>query len=263
MSVSARGILASTGAMARHVRPIGGTQVARSEFQAKARPEKDIVPAESRPNVFVAANNRLVRETLTHMLRKKGNVEVVGMEPLSPFNAECVSEAGANVLLLSSTGTLNEDLLLVQKVRGAAPKVRILLLGMARSEAEFLRCVRVGISGYLLHDASADEVLAGVRAVHAGEAVCPGMLCTALFRYFESEAAALPCASARRRLGLTRREQQLVPLIAKGLTNKEIARHFSLSEQTVKNHLYRMKHKTGAEDRLDIVQLYRVEGFLV
>ena len=231
MSVSARGILASDGAMARHVRPIGGTQVARSEFEAKARPEKDTVLAESRPSVFVAADNWLVREALANMLRKGGNIEVVGMESPSPFSAECVAEAEANVLLLSSTGTLNEDLLMVQKVRAAAPKVRILLLGMAKSEAEFLRCVRAGISGYLLHDASADEVLAGVRAVHAGEAVCPGMLCTALFRYFESEAAALPCASARRRLGLTRREQQLVPLIAKGLTNKEIASHFSLSEQ--------------------------------
>lgn len=263
MSASARGILASDGGMAKHVRPIGGTQVTRSEFEAKARPEKDIVLAESRPSVFVAADNWLVRDALANMLRKRGNIEVVGMESPSPFSAECVAEAEANVLLLSSTGTLNEDLLMVQKVRSAAPKVRILLLGTAKSEAEFLRCVRAGISGYLLHDASADEVLAGVRAVHAGEAVCPGMLCTALFRYFESEAAALPCASARRRLGLTRREQQLVPLIAKGLTNKEIASHFSLSEQTVKNHLYRMKHKTGAEDRLDIVQLYRVEGFLV
>jgi DNA-binding NarL/FixJ family response regulator len=154
-------------------------------------------------------------------------------------------------------------LLMIQEARAAAPGVRILLLGTAQNGAEFLRCVRAGISGYLAHDACADEVLAGVLAVHAGEAVCPGTLCTALFRYFESEAASQGCASARRRLGLTRREQQLVPLIAKGLTNKEIANHFSLSEQTVKNHLYRMKHKTGAEDRLDIVQLYRVQGFLV
>jgi DNA-binding NarL/FixJ family response regulator len=88
-------------------------------------------------------------------------------------------------------------------------------------------------------------------------------LCTALFRYFENEAASMACVSPRRRLGLTRREQQLVPLIAKGLTNKEIANHFSLSEQTVKNHLYRMKQKIGAEDRLDIVQLYRTQGFLI
>jgi len=122
--------------------------------------------------------------------------------------------------------------------------------------------VRAGISGYLLRDASSEEVPEAVRAVQAGEAVCPGTLCSALFRYFESETASLPCVSARYRLGLTRREQQLIPLVAQGLTNKEIANHFSLSEQTVKNHLYRMKHKIGAADRLDIVQVYRAQGFL-
>lgn len=256
-----RRILASDRTMAGNVRSNGGMQIAPGESHVKAGRVGDKVPA-VRPSVFVAADNRLLRETLAHMLAKKGNVEVVGMESPSPLSAECVAEARAGVLLLTSRGALNDDLLTIQQVRAAAPGVRILLLGMAKSEREFLRCVRSGISGYLLHDASADEVLEGVRAVHAGEAVCPGMLCTALFRYFESEATSMPCASARRRLGLTRREQQLVPLIARGLTNKEIANHFSLSEQTVKNHLYRMKHKIGAEDRLDIVQLYRVEGFL-
>jgi DNA-binding NarL/FixJ family response regulator len=64
-------------------------------------------------------------------------------------------------------------------------------------------------------------------------------------------------------LGLTRREQQLVPLIAKGFTNKEIANHFCLSEQTVKNHLYHRKHKIGAEDRLNIVERFRSQGFLL
>ena len=214
-------------------------------------------------SVFVAADNRLLRETLARMLMKKGNIEVTGLESAIPMQAEAVAKTDADVLLLASRGTLNDDLLMIQEVRVSAPGIRILLLGMAKNEAEFLQCVRAGIRGYLLHDASSDEVLEGVRAVHAGEAVCPGAMCTVLFRYFESEAALLPCASARRRLGLTRREQQLLPLIGKGLTNKEIANHFSLSEQTVKNHLYRMKRKTGAEDRLDIVQLYRIQGFLV
>ncbi len=84
-----------------------------------------------------------------------------------------------------------------------------------------------------------------------------------MFRYFESEATSLPSAALRQRLGLTRREQQLIPLIAKGFTNKEIANHFSLSEQTIKNHLYRMKHKIGADNRLDIVQTCRTQGFLL
>jgi NarL family two-component system response regulator LiaR len=262
MSVTARRIVASERARVGRVMSNGVMQAARVASEAKPRPEVDGRPA-ARLSVFVAADNCLLREALAHMLTKTGTIEVVGMESPAPLRAESVTQARPDVLLLSSRGTLNDDLLMIQQVRAAAPGVRILLLGMALSEAEFLRCVRAGISGYLLRDASADEVVDGVRAVHAGEAVCPGMLCTALFRYFESEAAALPCASARRRLGLTRREQQLIPLIAKGLTNKEIANHFSLSEQTVKNHLYRMKHKTGAEDRLDIVQLYRVRGFLV
>jgi DNA-binding NarL/FixJ family response regulator len=172
-------------------------------------------------------------------------------------------DARPDILLLSSRGSIDEDLAAIQQVRAEVPSVRILMIGMPQNEREFFQCVRAGVSGYLLREASAGEVLQAVQAVYAGEAVCPGALCAVLFRYFESDAASLPCASGRRRLGLSRRELQLIPLIAQGLTNKEIANHFSLSEQTVKNHLYRMKHKIGAEDRLEMVQLYRTQGFLV
>ena len=262
MSASARRSLATEAVGAGAARMITETQEARNQLERKRGPDESEVPSAT-VRVFVAADNRLLREALARMLMKRGDIEVTGMDSAVPLQAESVAQTNATVLLLTSRGTLNDDLLMIRQVRTAALGVRILLVGMAKSQAEFLQCVRAGISGYLLDDASADEVVEGVLAVHAGEAVCPGAMCTALFRYFESETAALPCASARRRLGLTRREQQLVPLIAQGLTNKEIANHFSLSEQTVKNHLYRMKHKTGAEDRLDIVQLYRVQGFLV
>ena len=82
------------------------------------------------------------------------------------------------------------------------------------------------------------------------------------WNYLEREATCFPSASVHLRLGLTRREQQLIPLVAEGLTNNEIASHFCLSEQTVKNHLYRRKQKVGADDRLGIVQLCRTQGFM-
>jgi len=106
-------------------------------------------------------------------------------------------------------------------------------------------------------------VLGAVKAVQSGQAVCPGTLCALMFRYFEREATSFPSAAVHRQLGLTRREQQLIPLIGQGLTNKEIANHFCLSEQTVKNHLYRMKQKVGADDRLGIVQVCRTQGFML
>jgi DNA-binding NarL/FixJ family response regulator len=213
--------------------------------------------------VFVAAENRLLREALARVLMKGIGIEVIATDSAAPFHTDALLEARPDILLLNSRGSIEEDLSAIQQVRAAAANVRILLIGMAKDEREFLQCVRAGISGYLLRDASAGEVLQGVQAVAVGEAVCPGTLCAALFRYFESDTAGLPCTSSKRRMGLSRRELQIIPLIAQGLTNKEIANHFSLSEQTVKNHLYRMKHKIGAEDRLEIVQLYRTQGFLV
>ncbi|HLZ90595.1 MAG TPA: response regulator transcription factor [Candidatus Acidoferrum sp.] len=247
-----------------------GKETARSSVSAAesrrraakgAREDVGKSPSE-KIRVFVAAENRLLRDALARVLCKGGYIEVIATKSAAPFHTSALLEARPDILLLTSRGSLEEDLAAIREVRAAAPAVRILLIGMAKDEREFLQCVRAGISGYLLRDASSGDVLQGVQAVHAGEAVCPGALCAVLFRYFESDAASLPHTTGRRRLGLSRRELQLIPLIAQGLTNKEIANHFSLSEQTVKNHLYRMKHKIGAEDRLEIVQLYRTQGFL-
>ena len=137
------------------------------------------------------------------------------------------------------------------------------MIDVTGDATNFLQCIRAGVRGYLPRDASAEDVVEAVKAIHAGKAVCPGTLCAALFRYIEREATCFPSANAHQRLGLTRREQQLIPLVAEGLTNKEIANRFYLSEQTVKNHLYRMKQKIGAGDRLGIVQVCRTQGFMV
>jgi DNA-binding NarL/FixJ family response regulator len=216
-----------------------------------------------KPRILVAAHNRLLREALSRMLAKLGEVDVVGIDAAEPLGAEDLLKEQADVLLLTSRGSLNEDLSTIRGIRLTAPNVQILLIGMTGEQTEFLQCVRAGVRGYLPRDASAKDVLEGVRAVQAGGAVCPETLCAALFRYFETEASSFPSASMHQRMGLTRREQQLIPLIAEGLTNKEIANRFCLSEQTVKNHLYRMKHKIGAGDRLGIVQVCRTQGFMI
>lgn len=216
----------------------------------------------SKTRVFIAAENRLLQETLARMLTKRGDIEVLVAKRVGPFHAEELVPAKTKILLLTSRGKLSEDLILIRKVRTTAPEAKILLLGMTRDETDFLQCVRAGISGYLLRDASAEEVLTAVRTLKHGEVYCPNALCAVLFRYFEKEATTFPSARVHQVLGLTRREQQLIPLISQGLTNKEMANHFCLSEQTIKNHLYRMKHKIGAENRLGIVQVCRTQGFL-
>jgi len=241
----------------------GGANAERLAPEEEATCERHGSQKQARPRVFVLAENRLLREALSRMLIKSGEIEVIGADLVEPFRPEDLLREDTEILLLSSRGSRDQDVATIRKVRSVAPMVSILLIDVAGDEMEFLQCIRAGVRGYLPRDASAEDVVEAVRAVHAGKAVCPGKLCAVLFRYFEREATSFPSASVHQRLGLTRREQQLIPLIAEGLTNKEIANRFCLSEQTVKNHLYRMKHKIGAEDRLGIVQVCRTQGFMI
>ena len=238
----------------------GRTALLEAEPEARVR---GVVVARQKPRVYIAAENRLLREALSHMLAKSGEIDVVGADASAPLPEGEILQNRAEILLLSSKGNLEEDLAAIRSVRSQDPGILILLIDAAEDETSFLQCIRSGVRGYLLQEASAEDVVGAVKAVHEGKAVCPGTLCTALFRYLEREASSFPSARVHQRLGLTRREQQLIPLIAEGLTNKEIANHFCLSEQTVKNHLYRMKQKIGADGRLGIVQACRTQGFVV
>src|SRR5690242_19074602 len=158
--------------------------------------------AERQPRVFVAADNRLLRESISRMLVKSGEVEVAGSDFVGPFRAEALLKDDADILILSSRGNGNEDPAAIRMARTAAPKVQILLIGATSEESEFVQCVRAGVHGYLPLEASAKDVVEGVRALQSGEAICPGTLCATLFRYLEREATSFPSATVHRRMGL-------------------------------------------------------------
>jgi len=170
--------------------------------------------AEAKARVYIAAENRLLREALSRMLMRQGDLDVVGLNCTGPFRVEGPSEEKADILLLTSRGSLAEDIFVIRQSRLTAPSVRILLVGMTEDETAFLQYVRAGIRGYLPRDASAEDVVEAVQAVYGGEAVCPGSFCALLFRFFEREATSVHSSAIHPRLGLTRREQQIVPLIA-------------------------------------------------
>ena len=136
--------------------------------------------------------------------------------------------------------------------------VKTILVGMDADEKQFLAAVRAGIMGYLLKDASTSDVIAALRTVSRGEVVCPAGLCSALFRFV----AQTPEPSQRNaKPDLTLRQQQLVSLVAKGLTNKEIASQLNLSEFTVRNHIHRILKQVDAESRSQAVEAIRSHGY--
>ena len=126
-----------------------------------------------------------------------------------------------------------------------------------------MAAVRSGVMGYLLKDASAAELVAAVRAVHRGEAVCPPQLCSRLFRFVAHIIEEMPVKRSAPRPDLTIRQQQLMVLVAKGLTNKEIASHLNLSEFTVRNHIHRILKQVDAGSRSEAVETIRAYGYSI
>ena len=213
--------------------------------------------------VRLALDDRFLQAAMARALAGRSDIEMLNAGFTEIFRAESLMEPWPDVLVLSPRGNLSEDISVIRAVRNAAPSVRIVMFGGVSQEGEFLQYVRAGIRAYVPADTGDENILEALLLVCEGSVSCPSSLCGTLFHYLEREATSLPSAGARQRLGLTRREQQLIPLIAKGFTNKEIANHFALSEQTIKNHLYRMKHKVGADNRLGIVQTCHTQGFLL
>ena len=210
--------------------------------------------------VFLLAENCLLREALVRVLRKKEDIVVAGAIPFSPSAWEMVSDVNPDVVLFDSASIALTGPRLVAHMRQRGENRKSVMVGMEEDEATFLRAVGEGVVGYVLKDASAAEIVRVIRAVAAGEAVCPPRFSVSLFQCAARDVCLAAAPSHKRMFGLSRREQQLVGLIRLGLSNKEIGSRLNLSEQTVKNHVHRILRKVGASDRLEIAERCHAEG---
>jgi DNA-binding NarL/FixJ family response regulator len=211
--------------------------------------------------VSLLAQNRLMREALTRIFSKRNDITPAGSFAFSPTVVGEIAEANPDVLVMDWSGTGQFEFL--REVQRTKPEIKIVLIGMDPDEKLFVRVVREGVLGYVLGDAPTSEVVNAVRAVANGEAVSPPRLCAALFHHVASQRTNVPSFHVKLNLGLSSREQQLVLLIARGMTNKQIAVELQLAEQTVRNHVHRMLRKAGANDRLHVVDLCRMQGLRV
>lgn len=201
----------------------------------------------------LACENRLLREALVRILKRAG-VSISVALGCSPEALAQIVAAQPQIILLDSLGAPAQSSLL-QMFRQRLPKTKVVMVGMETNHDHFLLSLREGALGFVLRDASAADVLSAIRAVSAGEAVCPPCFSASLFAYASQHLAMRHNMHARgHRSTLSRREQQIMELLTWGLANKEIAGRLHLSTHTVKNHIHRILHKTGVSDRTSLLQ---------
>lgn len=203
--------------------------------------------------VFLLAENRLLREALSRIFNGKSDVRMVGACGYSPNVHREVIAARPHIILLDAHGLSLSYASLIPTLHAAVRSLRVVMVDMESNESTFLRAVRAGIVGYILKDASSPEVVASIRAVGAGQAVCPPSLSLLLLGKIAQKNYLSSSRWSGSDIGLSRREQDIVELLEERLTNKEIAARLNLSEQTIKNHMHHVLRKLGVSNRFRVI----------
>jgi len=193
--------------------------------------------------VLVVDDHPIVRQGLTSFLSSREGIEVVGEAGDAQDGLDQASRLLPDVVLMDLVMPRGGAVEAIGGIRALSPAPRVVVLTSFSADDQVLPAVRAGASGYVLKDAPPAEVEAAVRAVHRGGVVlAPQAASTVLGEVARGQAA--PGADE-----LTRRERDVLGLLARGLSNRELAAALFVSEKTVKTHVSSILSKLGLADR--------------
>ena len=212
--------------------------------------------------VLLIEDNRLLREGITAMLNEQSDIRAVS----SSGNGDAMEKAKKlkpQVVLLDLGLRSQNSLRIAETIKKEFPKVEIVVMDLIPTQAEVAEFVQVGVSGFILKDATIDDFLHTIRSVAAGKKVLPTSLTDSLFSQIVEYAVKNGKADRlMKAVKLTQREHQVVNLIARGMSNKEIASELHIAVHTVKSHVHNILEKLALHTRLEIASFALTEGMI-
>jgi DNA-binding NarL/FixJ family response regulator len=211
--------------------------------------------------VVVADDQGMVRSGFSVLLNAQPDIEVIA-EAVN--GREAVAQAAAlrpDVILMDVRMPVLDGLQATREITAMPDAPKILVLTTFDLDDYVYEALRSGASGFLLKDASAGQLAEAVRLVAAGDALLAPGVTRRLIAEFARMGA--PRSPGRKQLeGLTERESEVLALVARGMSNGEIAGHLFVAEQTVKTHVSRILMKLGLRDRTQAVVLAYESGLV-
>lgn len=197
-------------------------------------------------SVLLADDHVLFRQALRHLLEMEQDITVVAEASDGAAAIALVEQARPDVVLLDISMPAMDGIVATARLREAHPEIGIIILTMFAEDTHIIRAIRAGANGYLLKNSDSGRVIEAIRAVARGQSILEPQLVTKLldeFRRLSDNREPTNIA------GLTDRELDLLRLVARGLSNKEIASTLELAESTVKNRLSILFEKLDVKDR--------------
>lgn len=203
--------------------------------------------------LILIEDNRLLREGINAMLKKDSDINVIAAFSDSDFVLEKIEELKPNMLLLDLGLTNKNSLEIVKSVKDTYPDVKVIIMDLVPIQEDIFEFVEAGVSGFILKDATVAEFTKTICSVAGGEKVLPPTMAGSLFsQIVEYGVKVLGPSKTAQSLRMTKREREIIKLIAEGLTNKEISYNLNISIYTVKSHVHNILEKMALNTRVQI-----------
>ena len=214
------------------------------------------MPTETEPRkiipVLVVEDNRLLREGIVAILNQQPDLAVVAVAEDAGAALLRVPQTKPRVVLLDAGLGDHDSHRLVEHIKQAAPEARVIVMDLLPVQEDIIEFVKRGASWFVVKDATVDDFVQTIRSVAEGREVLPPALTGTLFAHIAQHAAGRPAAAMVGAVRMTRREREIIDLIADGLSNKEIARRVHLATDTVKSHVHNILEKLALHSRLQL-----------
>jgi len=201
--------------------------------------------------LLLIEDNRLLREGILSILKSQKDINIFSSrDNKNPILK--IRELKPNVVLLDLGLRSQNSLHIVEIVKKEFPRAKIIVMDLAPVQADILQYVKAGANGFILKDASLNDLLVTIRSVSKGVTVLPPLLVDSLFSQIVDHAVRGGKSRLDGAIKMTKREREVIGLLSDGLTNKEIAQKIHISTFTVKSHIHNIMEKLALHTRLEV-----------
>lgn len=200
----------------------------------------------SKIRVLIADDHALMRQGLKQILELEEDIEVVGLAVNGEDTILQAQQLKPDVILLDINMPNMNGIQALRRLKDMGTDSKIVMLTIHEDKEYLFETINIGASGYVLKDAESSSLVKAIKNVHNGESYIHPSLTSSLVREFNKSGKV---EENSKREKLTRREYEVLTLIAEGRNNKEIAEHLFISEKTVKNHVSSIFKKIDVNDR--------------
>ncbi|MGD0889754.1 MAG: response regulator transcription factor [Acidobacteriaceae bacterium] len=211
-----------------------------------------VAPAQPAIRIVVADDHPVVRFGVRNMLLNEPGFEVVGEAEDGDDAITQTLEFEPDILLLDLLMPRLPGLEAMRAIMTKSPRVKIVLLTATITPQQIIEALQIGARGIVLKDSVASDLSQALRAVLGGDYWIGGERVANLVKALQQLMAQAAAVPDRKTYGLTPRELEVVTCIVEGCSNRDIAKQFSISEETVKRHLSNVFDKTGVSTRLEL-----------